>query len=339
MFDTFAGPIMPLYPTFDEFRALARTYTLVPVYRELLFDVDTAVSAYHKLVRPPFGFLLESVVGGETWARYTFLGTEPRAAWRLTGRRIDSWTPAKGWVEDSEVADPLAELNRLLTAHNPAVLPGLPRFWGGAVGFFGYDIIRLIERLPDSPPDRLGLPDALLMMTGAVVAIDNLFGRAQIIVGVDTRDASDADLRRRYDDAMAEIDVLTERLRSEPGPPPLNLPGTPKDDPDFASTSTRDEYEANVRRIQDYIAAGDAFQVVLSAASQRPAECSGIRSLSSASYAQSFALPVLPRSRRIPAGWIITGSAGPGRGRYRRSAADRRNSPTGLYRLRGCRAV
>src|SRR5215217_8845114 len=127
---------MHLHPPFPEFQRLAAGADLVPVYAELLFDTETAVSAYQKLARPPFGFLLESVVGGETWARYTFLGTEPRAAWRLTGKRIDSWSAAQGWIEGGEVENPLRELDHLLTAHNPAELPGLPRFWGGAVGFF-----------------------------------------------------------------------------------------------------------------------------------------------------------------------------------------------------------
>src|SRR5689334_18132341 len=125
---------MPLAPTFEEFQSLAKSYTLVPVYGEFLVDIDTAVSAFHKLARRPFGFLLESVVGGETWARYTFVGTEPRAAWRLTGNRIDHWTPKGGWSEGRDVANPLGELNDLLTAHRPAEVAGLPRFWGGAVG-------------------------------------------------------------------------------------------------------------------------------------------------------------------------------------------------------------
>lgn len=255
---------MPLYPSFEELETLARDATLVPVYRELLFDTDTAVSAYLKLARPPFGFLLESVVGGETWARYTFLGTEPRAAWRLVGRRIDHWDAEEGWMEGEEAADPLGELDALLSAHVPAQLPGLPRFWGGAVGFFGYDIVRQIEHLPNAPSDGLDLPDALVLLTGAVVAIDNLFGRAQIIVGIETAGADTDELRRRYTEAENEIDRLIERLRETPSPSPLHLPATPTSDPEFSSTSTRAEYEANVRRIQEYIAAGDAFQVVLS---------------------------------------------------------------------------
>jgi anthranilate synthase component I len=255
---------MPVHPDFDAFQALAREATLVPVYRELLFDTDTAVSAFHKIARAPFGFLLESVVGGETWARYTFLGSEPRAAWRLRGSRIDHWTPGGGWAEWGESADPLGELDRIVAGYAPAIVPGLPRFWGGAVGFFGYDIVRHVERLPTPPPDALGLPDALFMITRAVVAIDNLFGRAKVIVGVETAGADADELRRRYDAAHAEIDDIIRRLHEDAGPEPLPL-GTPGEaDPDFDSTSTREQFEENVVRIQEYIAAGDAFQVVLS---------------------------------------------------------------------------
>ncbi|HEX5723910.1 MAG TPA: anthranilate synthase component I [Longimicrobiaceae bacterium] len=255
---------MPLAPALPDFLALARSATLVPVWRELLFDTDTAVSAYHKLARPPFGFLLESVVGGETWARYTFLGTEPRGAWRLSGRRVESWTPAGGWTDAGERADPLGDFDRLLRAHRPATVPGLPRFWGGAVGFFGYDVVRLVERLPPAPPAELALPDALFLLTGTVVAVDNLFGRAYAIRAVETADADEAELRRRYDAAAGELEALVARLRESPGPAPLELAPPAAADPPFRSTCTRERFEDGVRRIQEYIRAGDAFQVVLS---------------------------------------------------------------------------
>jgi len=256
---------MTLSPSFPEFAALARTATLVPVWHELLFDTDTAVTAYAKIARPPFGFLLESVVGGETWARYTFLGTEPRGAWRLTGRRVETWAPGQGWTDRGESDDPLADFDALLHATVPATVPGLPRFWGGAVGFFGYDVVRLIERLPDENGGALPLPDGLFILTGTVVAIDNLFGRAQVIAAVDIGGVQDDEdeLRRRYDAAGAEIDALVRRLREGAPPPPLALRADPPEDPPFSSNLTRREYEDGVRRVQEYIRAGDAFQIVL----------------------------------------------------------------------------
>ena len=252
-------------PTAAEFLDLARDATLVPVIREFPFDTDTAVSAFHKVARPPFGFLLESVVGGEQWARYTMLGTEPRAAWRLFGKRVDTWTPERGWEEQGHTDDPLGAFDRMLRAHRPAELSGLPRFWGGAVGYFGYDVVRLIERLPDMPPDDLGLPDALFMLTGTVLVIDNLFNRARAVVAVQTDGVSRLELEKRYHSATREIDRLIARLRDGKGPAPLEMaePGGEADDP-FESTSTREAFEDGVRRIQEYIRAGDAFQVVLS---------------------------------------------------------------------------
>ena len=255
---------MPLHPAFPEFLEHARTATLVPVSRALLFDTETAVTAYRKLARPPFGFLLESVVGGETWARYTFLGTEPRGAWKLAGGHVYRWTPAGGWVDEGPSDDPLGDFDRRLRRHVPAVVPGLPRFWGGSVGFFGYDAVRLIERLPNAPGQGLAVPDALFMETGAVVAVDNLFGRAHAIVAVETEGADEEELRRRYDAAGAELAALVDRLRDAPPVPPLEPLPAPTEDPDFDSTCTREEFEANVRRVQQYILAGDAFQVVLS---------------------------------------------------------------------------
>ena len=139
---------MQLFPSLDEFQALAADAGVVPVWREFLFDVDTAVTAYAKLVEPPFGFLLESVVGGERWARYTFLGTKPSGAWRLRNSQVSWWTPEEGW-KDIPAEDPLADLDARLRARRPAEVPGLPLLWGGAVGYFGYDVVRQIERLPN----------------------------------------------------------------------------------------------------------------------------------------------------------------------------------------------
>ena len=267
---------MSLHPDFPAFVAHAAGATLVPVSREILFDTETAVTAYHKLARPPFGFLLESVVGGEQWARYTYFGTEPRAAWRLVDGRIDRWTPTAGWSEGERSQDPLAELDALMRRHVPAAVPGLPRFWGGAVGFLGYDLIGYLQPLPPAKagPDSLGVPDALFMLSGAVVAVDNLFGTARVIVPVETEGADAAELRRRYDAAAAEIDALLARLHSAPAPATLALQPVPAADPPVQSSMTREEFEAGVRRAQAYIGAGEVEQVVLSQRLTVPLEAS-----------------------------------------------------------------
>ena len=129
---------------------------MVPVMREVVLDADTPVGALAKVARPPFAFLLESLVGGERWARYTFLGTEPREVWRYRGNRVERWTRATGWAAAGETGDPIGHLAAQLRAQPAVEVPGLPRFTGGAVGYVGYDVVRTIERLPGPPPTRSG---------------------------------------------------------------------------------------------------------------------------------------------------------------------------------------
>ena len=255
---------MKILPTFSDFREYAADARVVPVWREFLFDVDTAVTAYAKLARPPFGFLLESVVGGEQWARYSFLGTRPSGAWRLQEGQVSWWTPGEGWAP-VEARDPLADLDARLRARTPAPVPGLPRFWGGAVGYFGYDVVRRIERLSQGPPDDLTIPDGLFVFTDLVLAIDNLKGRAKAIAAVTVEEGlSESELRRRYDEASVRIEALIQQLADAPPPPPLALASEPDEDPGFTSSTRREDYEAGVERVREYIRAGDAFQVVLS---------------------------------------------------------------------------
>ena len=255
---------MGLIPSFEAFVELSRTARVIPVRAEFLFDTETAVTAYQKLVRPPFGFLLESVVGGEKWARYTFLGTEPSSAWRLHGGQVSSWTPDGGWAP-LEIEDPLADLDQRLCELTCPPIEGLPRFWGGAVGYFGYDLVRQIERLPELAERDLDLPDVMVVFTDVVLAIDNLLGRAMAVRAVPVETGlSEEELRARYSAAAHTIEALVERLASEKAPPPLALCAEPPGDPPFESTMTREGYEASVARIREYILAGDAFQVVLS---------------------------------------------------------------------------
>jgi anthranilate synthase component 1 len=239
--------------------------TLVPVWRDTLLDTDTPVAAFAKLRQGPFAFLLESApAGGETWARYTFMGTAPRGAWRLTGRTVEDWSPERGWHNAREPQDPLADLAALLARERPMEVPEIGDFWTGAVGFFAYDIVRLIERLPNAPPSRMTTPDALFVFTGALVIIDNLRSQARVVVGVPIDpELSDRDLEARYAAAIREIDATIARLHGPPVLSPLAL----HDEAEPAageSTYAREKYLADVRRIRDYIVAGDAFQVLLS---------------------------------------------------------------------------
>ena len=257
--------------SFDRFRELATSGGLVPVWRELLLDTDTPVSAFAKLRRGPFAFLLESApAGSETWSRYTFMGTEPRAAWRFRDGVAEDWTAATGWFGARQPSDPLADLERIVTEFDTVHVPELGAFWGGAVGYFGYDVVRAIERLPSPPPRGTSAPDALFVLTGAVVIIDNLRAQARIVVGVPVvRGSRDDTLRNAYDGAQRELDDIERRLRDPLPLPPLELnrvaPAAVGE-----STYQRAKFLRDVERIREYIFAGDCFQALLSRRIQVP---------------------------------------------------------------------
>jgi len=252
------------------FLARAAAGGIIPLTREVVLDADTAVGAFAKIHRPPFGFLLESVVGGERWARYTFLGTEPREVWRYRDGAVERWTAADGWVSAGTAVDPLSHLAERLRALPPVAVPALPgsslpRFTGGAVGYIGYDVVRTIERLPGPPSDTLGLPDAVLMIADSLVVLDNLYGRALVIVNVEVPPHTPTQEQlRRYEAGRARLDDLLGRL-SGPNPlGPLALRPAPLPVLPIESRYPRDRFERDVERIQSHIAAGDIFQAVLS---------------------------------------------------------------------------
>ena len=254
--------------SFQRFERLARevaaTGGLVPVWRDCLLDTDTPVSAFAKLRQPPFAFLLESApAGGETWARYTYMGTSPARAWRLRAGVVDDWTPETGWTGGRTPGDPIADLQRLVREHAPVDVPELGPFWGGAVGYFGYDVVRHVERLPAPPERGLDVPDALFVLTRAVVIVDNLRAQARVVVGVPLPAGCDADERRaRFEAANAELEVTIGRLRAPSVLPPLDL-----DEAAPAATGRssyqRDDFIRDVERIKEYVRAGDCFQALL----------------------------------------------------------------------------
>jgi anthranilate synthase component I len=252
-------------PGLDRFVEQARLGGgIVPVTREVVLDGDTPVTAFAKLHRGQWGFLLESLEGGERWARYTFLATEPREVFRYRGRECASWTPGDGWRSLETDLAPLEHLGRTMRRHPPVVVPGLPRFTGGAVGFWGYDVVRTIESLPHAPPDDRDLPDALVMVADTLLVLDNLFNRATVIASVEVPPAVGADeLQRLHQDAEARIERWLERLAVPGTMLPLTIDANPPL-PRASSPYGDERFREDVRRIKEYIAAGDTFQTVLS---------------------------------------------------------------------------
>jgi anthranilate synthase component I len=231
----------------------------VPVYRTLLADLETPVSVYLKLAQAGQpSFLLESVEGGEHVGRYSFLGVNPKGvisvADRTVTRTIGGVTQTRP-LADGE--DPLHAVQAEFERVKPVQVAGLPRFIGGAVGFLAYDIVRYFERLPATASTVLKVPDAAFMLPDTLVIFDHV--KKQLIVLANAHNTGDPDAA--YDDALARIDALVAALaRPLPSQPPL----PPPLDHAPQSNITQEKFEQNVRDAKEYIAAGDAFQVVLS---------------------------------------------------------------------------
>jgi len=237
---------LPVTPSRDEVRALAREHNLVPVRHTFIDDCETPVAAFLKLrgadPQSP-AFLLESAEQGQRVGRYSFIGVRPRAVIR--------------WSLGDD-GDPYEIAAREVGRYRQAEVPDLPPFAGGAVGYFGYDLVRTVEPLGDPNPDMLGLPDMALMLSDVLVVFDHLKHTITILVNVYADD--DGDVDASYDAARATI-AEAKALLAGPLPATAGATGA-RPRPDFASNMPRAQFEAMVARIVEYVHAGDAFQVV-----------------------------------------------------------------------------
>jgi anthranilate synthase component I len=248
----------------DDFLALARDHTVIPVWREILADLETPVSAFAKLVGDDEGFLLESVEHGERWGRFSFVGRDPALTVIARGRAVEltgDATPPPGIPADEGA---LAALEALMSWYRAPRLPDLPPFHGGLVGYLGYDVVREIERLPSVPADDLGYPDAVLSLTGHVTAFDHFRQRLYLIENVLlTPGAPARDAAASYDEAQsrleARVDELARPLPYVPSPPP----GESDELPEFTSTMPGGLFQAAVEAAREYIFAGDIFEIIL----------------------------------------------------------------------------
>ncbi|MEE9936866.1 MAG: anthranilate synthase component I [Deltaproteobacteria bacterium] len=246
------------FPKFPDFEALARRGNLIPVYREILADVETPVSVLRKLRHKNHVYLLESVEGGEKWGRYSFIGTNAGVIFRVRGAKVV--IEEKGRISEREhQGDPLAVMRDLLGRYQPVALPGLPRFFGGAVGYLGYDMARYFENLPAAPPDDLNLDEAVFVVSDSLVIFDNIRHTIKVVACAYTEDADTPE--DAYGDACARIDEMIALLAE----PARFSAATPQNGgAAFESNMTPERYRAMVEKARDYIAAGDVIQVVLS---------------------------------------------------------------------------
>jgi anthranilate synthase component 1 len=251
-----------LRPTRDEFRALARDHTVIPVWRELLADLTTPVAAFARLVGDEPGFLLESVEHGERWSRWSFIGRNPLATLTARGRTVE----VTGDVPEGTPLDQgiLAAIEHLLAIWRAPALADLPPLHGGIMGYLGYDVVREVERLPDVPSDDLGHPDAIVSVIGQLAAYDHWRQRVSLIENVLVEPGLDDDeLDARYAAAVARLDQLALD-GARPIDEPLVEPPDPSDPlPEVRSTMGHDAYRQAVEVAREHILAGDVFQVVL----------------------------------------------------------------------------
>ena len=249
-----------IHPSRKEFLALAREHTLVPVCRTLVADLETPVSAFLRAAWADRECcLLESVEGGEQVGRYTFIGVSPYKRIVARGRQIEITEAGKTTRIESDV---FAVLRDALSGHKPARLPGLPPFTAGAVGYFAYDAVRLIERLPATAKDELGIPDACLLFFDQVLAFDHVRKQIWLVVTADLTLDTPAGA---YDRAVKRLDRLQKRLsRPLPGPLPKLPAAKAGEKLKVAHRTRKRDFLAGVERTKEYIRAGDVFQAVIS---------------------------------------------------------------------------
>jgi anthranilate synthase component 1 len=252
-------------PSRAEFRELARDFTVVPVWREVLADLETPLSAFVKLVGDREGFLLESVEHAERWGRFSFLGRDPARTFVTRNGRVE-WLDGDPPAGIPAGVGTLATLEALLDCYRAPTLPELPPFHGGIVGWIGYDTVREIERLPNVPPDDLGHPDAVCSLAGQVAAFDHFRQRLYLIENMyPPPGASASALDDLYDSARARLAIAVEEL----GRPLPYLPSLPPPDeldelPEVRRNLSLDAWSAAVEAAKEHILEGDIFQVVLS---------------------------------------------------------------------------
>jgi anthranilate synthase component I len=245
-------------PDFATFEKLARQGNLIPIYKEILADLETPVSVLMKLRSRPYAFLLESMEGGEKWGRYTFLGADPAIVFKVLG---EDCLILKNGDQDKikHQGNPLKILQDILDQYRPVPIEGLPRFYGGAVGFLGYEMVRYFERLPAHPP-KDHLEESVFMITDTLIIFDNLRHTLKVVACLHIQDG--ADLASVYQEGLLKIKALLELLKTPPMKNAFESPEKPI--PSLKPNLTQEAFQEMVKKAKAYIVNGDILQVVLS---------------------------------------------------------------------------
>ena len=257
---------MNIRPQADEFLAYAVDHSVVPVWTEVLGDLETPVSAFLKLVDDGPGFLLESVENGERWSRFSFIGRDPVATLVLRGEALDIEGTLGAMVPTDQGI--LGALEALLDSHSSPDISDLPPLHGGIVGYLGYDVVREVEHLPDAPPNDHGMPDAVMSIIGSLAAFDHWRQRIYLIESVVTRNEaghplSEAELLAARDAAIDAVKTSAQRLAAPSKATVVEPPVPGERHEDVSSSMSNGRYLDAVVTAKEHILAGDIFQVVL----------------------------------------------------------------------------
>jgi len=246
-------------PSFAEFEKLASKGNLIPVYREILADVETPVSVLMKLQQKKNVYLLESVEGGEKWGRYSFLGTDAGVMFKVHGDNVIIEEKGRTTTRDHK-GNPLSLLRDLLNRYKPVPVPGLPRFYGGAVGYLGYEMVRYFEKLPPSPPDDLNLEEAVFVVSDSMMIFDNVRHTIKVVACAYTEETDS--LEESYAASCRKIEAMIETVTAAAAH--REKPLAEESEVFFESNMTEAQYKSVIDKAKEYIVAGDIIQVVLS---------------------------------------------------------------------------
>jgi len=254
--------IKDCYPDKKEFLRLANTANLIPIHKVIDADLDTPVSAFLKIRKnSQESFLLESVEGGERLGRYSFLGSNPSLIFKSKGRLIQIYNrQKKEKIRFLTDEDPLAEIKKIMDKIKPPPVKYFSRFWGGLVGYIGYDMVRFLEKIPEKNPDELNLADSFFVLTDSLLIFDHLEHSIKIVVNAYIEDKNKAS--QKYEEAVKKIEMLHRQLlQSTPCRP---VSSTKRKNIEFVSNFKKEEFKKIVKRAKEYIKNGEIIQVVLS---------------------------------------------------------------------------
>ena len=244
----------------EQFIRHAGEGNLIPLYREILADYETPVSAFAKIDHGPSAYLFESIEGGEKWARYSFLGSgSPVVIYEERGDLI--YLRGKQKKRIASRGNPLERLRELMSAYRPVTVPDLPRFVGGAVGYLSYDIVRTFEELPGRQKEHISLPDFAFLLTDTLLIFDNVAQKIKVVANAHVTSTRERDVKQAYREATDRIERMIDRLKR-----PLRRmrPHRRRRPINFTSNMSRADFEKMVVRTKEYIRAGDIVQTVLS---------------------------------------------------------------------------